>query len=127
MCRPAVQVPYQAQPLSPLVDDQAMSRFDNHSGISDESEKKVVQHDARIVQLPPRTVPIPPRIVPISTPQSVAKSVHKTISEDRTDQVALEAHRLVALHKGSALNDPLDSVRLSSGDPGEARYRSGSV
>lgn len=46
--------------------------------------------------------------------QSVAKSFHATISEDRTDQEALEGHRLVALKQKSELNNPLDSVRLPS-------------
>ena len=38
--------------------------------------------------------------------QSDAKSFHTTISEDRTDQEALEAHRLVALQEKSESDTP---------------------
>ena len=44
-----------------------------------------------------------------SPPQSVAKSFHATISEDRTDQEALEAQRLVALQVKPELIDPLEA------------------
>ena len=48
--------------------------------------------------------------------QSDAKSFHTTISEDRTDQKALEAHRLVALHKGPALAGSVFALGGSSGE-----------
>ena len=50
-----------------------------------------------------------------SNTQSVVKSFHSTISQDQTDQEALEGHRLVALQQKSELNNPFDSVRLLSG------------
>ena len=73
----------------------------------DESEEVIIRRPQRVVEE-----------IPIST-QSVAKSFHTTISEDRTDQVALDAHRLVALQQKSELNHPLNSVS----DAGEDRYR----
>ncbi len=45
--------------------------------------------------------------------QPAAKSVHKTISKDSTDQEALEGQRLVALQEKSELNSPLDSQRAT--------------
>ena len=47
-----------------------------------------------------------------SDPQSVAKSVHTTISKDWTDQEALEGQRLVALQEKSELNTPLSPPLL---------------
>ena len=49
-----------------------------------------------------------------STLESVAKSFHKTISEDRTDQEALEAHRLVALQDQSELVTEFSSAESYS-------------
>lgn len=65
--------------------------------------------DARLIPLSP--------IVDLGTSntQSVVTSFHATISQDQTDQEALEGHRLVALQPKSELNNPLDSVRLLSG------------
>ena len=45
--------------------------------------------------------------------QSDAKSFHTTISEDRTDQEALEAHRLVALQAKSESNTLRGPSRVS--------------
>ena len=42
--------------------------------------------------------------IPVSIPQSVAKTFHTTISEDQTDQEALEGHRLVALQQTPKLD-----------------------
>ena len=49
-----------------------------------------------------------------SNTQSFAKPFHATISRDRTDQEALEGHRLVALQQKPELKNALDSVRLPS-------------
>ena len=73
----------------------------------DESEEDIRERPQRIVE------------IPTSNRRSVAKSFHTTISEDRTDQEALEAHRLVALQQKSdlqqksELNDPFDSDLLT--------------
>ena len=80
--------------------------------VRDEREEEDLQSERRLVSERPRSIP-----------HSVTKSFHTTISEDRTDQEALEGQRLVALQEKSEWNHPLGSVRPSSQDPVVASHQ----
>ena len=74
----------------------------------DENKEVIIQRPQRVIEEILIWTPQSGLIhFDLSAGQPVAKSFHTTISEDRTDQEALEAHRLVALQPKAGLNDPL--------------------